>query len=73
MDIGIGGRYRTKYNLGLSLETLEMKVFINRNYGLMDWNKIVSISKDDLERFMPERPSIPFVPIVDEEEEDENN
>jgi hypothetical protein len=61
LDIGVGGMFVPKDKLSLSVETLEMKLFIKRNYHFMDWNKMVNIPTDDIAKYMPEAPTIPFV------------
>ena len=61
LDIGVGGNFVTKEMLSMSTVALEMKLFVKRNYHIMDWNKIIGIPDDDIEAYLPHPPQIPLV------------
>ena len=61
LDIGVGGKFVTKEKLSLSTVALEMKLFVKRNYHIMDWNRITVIPEEEIEAHLPHRPQIPFV------------
>lgn len=68
LDIGIAGMYLPNDRLSTSTQTVEMKLFVRRNAALLDYNNIMQINSLDIDKYLPQAPSIPFVEQVEIDE-----
>ena len=68
LDIGIAGMYFPKHRLSTSTQTVEMKLFVKRNAHLLDYNFMLHIEGSDIDKYLPQAPSIPFVEQVEIDE-----
>jgi hypothetical protein len=45
-----------------------MKLFVRRNAAWLDYNNILQIDESDIDKYLPQAPSIPFVEQVEIDE-----
>ena len=53
VDNGIAGMYIPRSRVSTATDTIEMKIFINRNKKFLDWNKIRELSQDERSSVKP--------------------
>ena len=68
LDIGIAGMYFPRDRLSTSTQTVEMKLFVKRNAHLLNYNNMLHIEGSDIDKYLPQAPSIPFVEQVEFDE-----
>ena len=54
--------YLPKSRLSSNTQIIEAKLFLKRNRAFMDWNSVVEIPPAEVNRFLPQAPSVPFDP-----------